>query len=76
MYGPDPHTIMAYARMLAAEQERAERRRPRRPRNDDAAEMTVTQPRAVPGGRLGAMRALFSRPASALRWYGRPRQAS
>jgi hypothetical protein len=75
MYGPDPFTSIAYARMLAEEQERDERRRPRRPRDDEAAAV-ATQPRAVPNGRLGAVRALFSRPAAALRWHGRPRQAS
>lgn len=76
MYGPDPHTIMAYARMQAAEQERAERRRPRRPRGDAAAETTAAQPRAAGYARLGALRALFSRPAATLRWHIRPREAS
>jgi hypothetical protein len=70
MYGPDPNTIMAYARMLAAEQERVERRRSQRPRYDDASERLATQPRAVPDGRLGALLALLNRPG-ALRWHGR-----
>jgi hypothetical protein len=76
MYGPDPITIMARARMLAAEQERAERRRSRQPRNDDAADATATRPQAVPHGRLGTLRALLGHPAAALRWYGRLWQAS
>jgi hypothetical protein len=79
MFASDSNTMMAYARMLrmqAAERERIERRRPRRPRYDDAAETPTTQPRAVQDGLLGAARALLGHPVVALRWHGRPRQAS
>ncbi len=79
MFGPDANTMTAYARMLriqAAERERVERRRPQRPRYAEAAETPARQPRAVSGGWLGALRAFFGHPVAALRWLGRPREAS
>jgi len=78
MYGPDPFTTMAYAQMLrtqAAERERVRRRRPQRPRYDDATEPIAVPSRAMSNALLGALLAMLGRPVATLRGYVRPGEA-
>ncbi len=79
MYGPDPFTTMAYARMLRAqadERERARRRRPQRPRHDDATEPIAAPYRAMATAVLVGVRALFFHSLATLRGFVRPREAT
>ena len=78
MNGPDPFSTMTYAQMLrtqADERERVRRRRPQRPRYDDATEPITVPPWAMLNTLLGAMRAALGRPVAMLRGYVRPRAA-
>ncbi len=78
MYGPDPFTTMAYARILrtqAAERERIRRRRPQRPRHEDATEPVAARPPTIPNVLHGTLRALVFHPLATLRGYVRPRPA-
>ncbi len=78
MNGPDPFSTMAYAQMLrtqADERERVRRRRPQRPRYDDATERITMPPWARLNILLGAMRRALGRSVTILRGYVRPRAA-
>ncbi len=79
MYGPDPFTTMAYARMLRAQAEeraRARRRRPPRPRHEDATEPITARAPSLPTAVLAQVRALFFHPLATLHGYVRPREVT
>ena len=76
MYGPDPVVIMAHARILTDEQERAERRSSRRTGNDDHPDMVAMQPRAAPYDVLRPLLVRIALALTTLRGNIRPRQAS
>lgn len=79
MYGPDPFSTMAYAQMLrrqAEERERVRRRRPQRPRFDDATEPIVAHASATPNTVLGGIVSRFGQSVAMVRGYFRPRVAT
>lgn len=78
MYGPDPFTTLAYARMLAAqraERDRARRRSSSRPWTDaaieDAVDIGARQPRAATRGIQRAAWAFFISTVTMLRGLAR-----